>query len=133
LNQVDIPKLLTALWYVIPIAKADPLHALYLADRLHLGMFGRTITGDTYQATSDGVEGIAARALFVSTKLLCDMNEFSDSDIECLDAACKREYVKDDAWAAGMGRLDRVILLEDIVGTIPDSKNLLAYLEDPYP
>jgi hypothetical protein len=133
LNQVDIPKLLTALWYVDYHAKHDNLETLYVADRLHLGMFGRTITGDTYQATRDGVEGIAARALFASTKLLCDMSEFSDSDIECLDAACKREYVKDDAWAAGMGRLDGVILLEDIVRTIPDSKNLLAHLLDPYP
>ena len=101
------------------ISKLICLKIIYLADRYHLRMYGRTITGDHYVAMQYGPVasdskrtfeflGIPARMLEYASSYLTpehdnkvvsvrepDMNVFSETDIEAMNAAwetyCKRK------------------------------------------
>lgn len=114
--QFAAEKAATAIGYLVRKTGADlysVMKMLYLADKAHLGRYGRTITGDVYVAMQRGpvpdraynlckfVRGDrthfdplpGARELFQLTgndiALLCDpdMDELSRSDVAALDEA----------------------------------------------
>lgn len=55
--QFDAHKAVAAIGYLVRLTRADlysVLKMIYLADKEHLGRFGRTITGDEYAAMAKG-------------------------------------------------------------------------------
>lgn len=152
---------------------------LYLADKLHLERYGRFISGDRYVAMEQGpvpsrtynmvkhVRGdelrhpddVLACSYFdyvhesheIRVRSMPDIDELSDTDIECLDAICKiyREAGKrvvvdmshDDAWRNVWNSVRRRISmakalpmpLERIAAELDEPEALLAFLRDPTP
>lgn len=152
---------------------------LYLADKMHLDRYGRFISGDSYVAMQQGpvpsftydmvkhVRGDDSRGTGGDRAIECigyelpshrivlkdrpDMEELSDSDIECLDEICAiykgpgkwavRDMSHDDAWRNIWERTPRRVCeskavampLEAIVAELDNAESLLEYLRDPHP
>jgi len=81
------------------ITRLDAFKLLYLADRRHLELYGRPISGDKYVAMDNGP--VPSRAYdYVLKKVgkgrelpdlgVPDLNQFSDSEQEVLDEIIKR-------------------------------------------
>ena len=141
----------------------------YFADIDHLNEFGRLIAGDTFYALEEGpissgiydivkfVRGDGTRPFPNKFKLAfsvdpkthnvspsrdADLDQFSDSEIECLDN-CIREYGhltfaqlwdrghEDQNWKATQRNAE--ITVEQIAKNLPDSELLLAHLNNPHP
>lgn len=113
--QFDSEKAVEAILYIVKRVKEPTFHTiskiLYFADQEHVVKYGRFITGDGYVAMKHGPVPSAtydilkyvrgdqnlchaehAKALlsiyrnyYVSVQRDADQDEFSDSDIECLD------------------------------------------------
>ena len=125
--QFKPEKTVASIGYLVQQTEADlysVMKMLYLADKAHLGAFGRTITGDTYTAMEKGplperaynlckyVRG--TRANFSPMPEACDLlqmdgfkfrlltepdlDELSRSDIEALDQAAALH--RDGGWQA---------------------------------
>jgi len=152
---------------------------LYLADKAHLEQHGRFITGDRYVAMKQGpvpssaynmikhVRGEPVRrdgdetamrylACNVQTheitiKEMPDLDELSQSDIECLTEIAGiyrrvgkwavRDMAHDDAWekawrpnrAFQLFRKSVSMPLEAIAAEVDDTGELLAYLQNQHP
>lgn len=151
--------------------KYATLKILYLADKLHLARYGRFIAGDYYSALEDGptpmlsydiiqyAAGVKDRSPIDSRAALrvgegknphtlvalreANLDELSDSDIECLDEVIvgldgvpsEKKYkvmwddVHDPAWKRAWednrnGRME----VEEIAKLFPNSEELLDYL-----
>lgn len=140
---------------------------LYFADQRHLSKYGRAITGDTYIAMQYGpvpsnvddiLKAIRGDSYFSSSSEIQplktsltfenrfnlralkapDMDELSDSDVECLDYAidlCKNmsfgqltEYSHGPAWSRTPR--DRKIAVEDILREAGDEEPYVEYVAD---
>ena len=140
---------------------------LYFADQKHLSLYGRSITGDTYIAMQFGpvpsyiddiLKAIRGDSFFSSTeeaKALkniinfenryiikglkpADMEELSESDIECLDYAielCKdKSFNELTRFSHGLAwsntRPDRSISVKDILREAGDEEAYVEYIDD---
>ena len=121
---------------------------LYLADIHHLSKYGRFVTGDEYMATKDGsvpiqiqklVEQYDEESFFngLLIGLTPYLDEFSDSDIECLDYILEKYGNESDemlknltcnaAWRVTAAGSE--IKLRDIITMLPNKEELLDYLQ----
>lgn len=127
---------------------------MYFADKTHLEKYGRSICGNAYTATADGVVPIEVNLMLVSTydhsryivehgvilgAVKPDLNQLSQSDIKCLDMVLKLfallpmwlliQLGKDEAWAAAR-KSDKVVMsVESIVGLLEASEDILEHLK----
>ena len=140
---------------------------LYFADQKHLSKYGRSITGDTYIAMQFGpvpsciddmLKALRGDSFFSSSEEIkplkeCmtfdnrfiirslaapDMDELSDSDIECLDNAidlCKdksfaelTEYSHGLAW--NNTKRDRTMSVKDILCEAGDEEAYAVFIAD---
>lgn len=141
----------------------------YFADRKHLERYGRFICGDRYIAMKDGpvpsgiydilktVRGdgwclwddkgnqdygfsVADDGFTVKPHRDADLDDFSESDIECLDDAIK-QYGKmpfsqlctlshQGAWQKAAQ--DNSIAIEHIIADLANSEQLMEYIKAPY-
>ncbi len=138
---------------------------LYFADQRHLSLYGRTITGDTYIAMQYGpvpsnvddilkavrgdsyfskyVDNIKEKFTFENRYIVCalskpDMDELSESDIECLMFAidlCRdksfdqlKELSHGLAWSNTAQ--DRAISVKDILREAGDEEEYVEYIAD---
>jgi uncharacterized phage-associated protein len=139
---------------------------MYFADKLHLEKYGRFVCGDNYVAMKHGpvpssTYDILKSVRFdiypqirekatVAFKVIdytvtpngdADLDQFSDSEVECLDYAIEKYGTKtfgeltclshDDAWNT-TGE-NEFIEIEQIVATFTNPSELLEHLNDPYP
>jgi uncharacterized phage-associated protein len=139
---------------------------MYFADKMHLEKYGRFICGDNYVAMKHGpvpsgaydilkavrfngyphIKDEAREAFEVINYTVipnrdADLDQFSDSDIECLDYAIKEYGTRtfneltnlshDEAWKT-TGE-NEFIEIEQIAATFADPSDLLEHLNDPYP
>lgn len=139
---------------------------IYFADKAHLEKYGRLICGDSYVAMRHGPvpsgvydilktmrgDGILDVARYeddfdvigrytVKPLREADPDNFSDSELECLDEAIEaygtksfRELTRlshDKAWEAADE--NDIIELEHIAAMFEDYDNLLEHLNDLYP
>ncbi len=161
-------KTITAFLYVATrLGKKTPdMHsvfkALYFADKKHLSEYGRMITSDTYIAMTDGpvpsllydscTESRSYRTSFddlfelegrMSIRPLKepDLDELSESDIECLDSAIedvkrmnfndRRQYSHDSAYENAWSKKhnSRIDVL-DIARAGGAHEEIIQYLSD---
>jgi len=138
---------------------------LYFADQRHLSIYGRSITGDTYIAMQYGpvpsnvddilkairgdsffseyVGGLKDKFRFVNRYVVealaePDMDELSDSDVECLEYAI--EICRDKSFGEltelshGMAWMhtarDRAISIKDILREVGDEEEYVDYITD---
>lgn len=136
---------------------------LYFADQKHLSIYGRSITGDTYIAMqygpvpsnvddilkavrgdsffSDHIDDLKDKFSFVNRYVVeaaaaPDMDELSESEVECLDFAI--EYCRDKsfdeltrlshglAWSSTAR--DRAISVKDILRELGDEEEYVEYI-----
>jgi uncharacterized phage-associated protein len=169
--KVDERTAVEAILYIASKTKEPTFHRifklLYFADRIHLARYGRFICGDKYIAMAEGPvpsrmynilkaerNGIIAwdapeadgafevvHWYGIQPSREPDLDQFSDSDIECLDEAIREydHYTKDelsvmshdDAWkSAG---LNRPISIEAIIKSIGEPNGLREFLQNPHP
>ncbi|WP_018234273.1 Panacea domain-containing protein [Thioalkalivibrio thiocyanodenitrificans] len=125
--RFDPEKAIEAVLYIatrIPVDKRAVLRVLYLADKQHLRTYARFIAGDFYHALDFGptpmrtyglielqisFEGVKGGASTVLREQGCngsrrlealrdpDLDVFSDSDLECLDAAIDKVLAQPDS------------------------------------
>jgi uncharacterized phage-associated protein len=131
LFRADQEKIIESIIYIAS-AEKEPMHymkvayLIYFADKTHLELYGRTITGDAYIAIFRGI--VPARVYInllnkkydednpnfhrhynsVVVDRIVDLNEFSESDIEILDRMVEvyskfplwqlQEFAKDSIW-----------------------------------
>lgn len=129
--RADQEKIIESIIYIANTEK-EPMHyrkiayLIYFADKTHLEMYGRTITGDDYIAIHRGV--VPARVYInllnnkynednltfhrkynhIEVDRIVDLNEFSESDIEVLDWMVEvyggyplwqlQEFARDSIW-----------------------------------
>ena len=167
--NLDVDKALNCILYVASKAQPATRHKiakiLYEADKLHLERYGRFISGDEYiameygpvpTATYDMIKASTGETNTYSSivsgrfvvegnvvKPICDVDcdEFSDSDIKCLDEAIKKlkgysftqrtEHSHDLAWENTTRNAP--ISIELIAKTLPNSEDVLGYLVNPHP
>ncbi len=140
---------------------------LYFADQRHLSLYGRSITGDTYIAmqfgpvpscvddilkalrgdsffsASEEIEPLKKSIVFdnryiVRSLVAPDMDELSETDVECLSYAidiCRNknfaeltEYSHGLAW--NNTRRDREMSVKDILREIGDEEAYVEYIAD---
>ncbi len=144
---------------------------LYFADKLHLERYGRGIIKDIYIAMKYGPVASGAYDLLKNGRLdpnnqitspwlrfpagdsrnptveaaqTPDLDQLSDSDIECLQEVINTygqlsfleltEISHDNAWHSARLRLkNSPMLLEEIVATLPNAPTVLAHLRNPHP
>lgn len=143
---------------------------MYFADKIHLEKYGRFICGDNYVAMKHGpvpsgtydilkavrfnlfpsifpsikekvTEAFGVTNYTITPYRDADIDQFSDSDLECLDYAIEKYGDKtfgeltylshDDAW--NTTDENEFIDIEQIVATFSDASDLLEHLNDPYP
>ena len=132
---------------------------MYFADKMHLGDYGRFITGDKYIAMEYGPvpslarditqeakefslsNGIEIRGYHVIALRDADIGILSESDTECLDKALELHGHKsfgqltdeshDSAWHSAPENGE--ISVESIVMLLDNSIELLAHLQDQHP
>jgi hypothetical protein len=167
----DPEKALEALVYIVAKAKTDlytSLKIVYSADKMHLHKYGRFVAGDFYKRLEHGpvpqgaydilhfVRGEhsvspvpqAREALAFTSNIDIknlrepDLSVLSETDIECLDAAIKRErhkpfwQLKKDSHDAAYDATpeNQQIAVEAIAGVATENREaLLQYLADRYP
>ena len=138
---------------------------LYFADRQHLSQYGRSITGDVYIAMqfgpvpscvddilkairgdsffSDYVSDLKNKIVFENryiVKALAqpDMDELSESDVECLDYAigiCKNKSFQElTVFSHGLAwsntQRDHTISVKDILREAGDDEAYVEYIAD---
>lgn len=177
MSQFQRDKAIAAIGHVVQRTGASMyfvMKMMYLADKLHLERYGRFIAGDEYAALKQGpvpshaydlvkcVRGEKAKAdgdmvvrdFFAygqdhSLKLLRtpDLDELSDSDVECLDVVIDtyksmgqwavRDMSHDSAWTnawkPGRGRNSFMMSAESIAIQLEDGEGLKAHLHDSAP
>lgn len=140
---------------------------LYFADQRHLSLYGRSITGDTYIAMQFGpvpscvddiLKALRGDSFFSSSKeieplrkaivfenryivrslISPDMDELSETDVECLSYAigiCRyknfaelTEYSHGLAW--NNTRRDREMSVKDILREVGDEEAYVEYIAD---
>jgi len=140
---------------------------LYFADQRHLSLYGRSITGDTYIAMQFGpvpsciddiLKALRGDSFFSSSSQIeplrkslvfenrfvirslqsPDMDELSDSDVECLSYAI--DVCRDKSFAAltelshGLAwnntRRDREMSVKDILREAGDEEQYVEYIAD---
>jgi uncharacterized phage-associated protein len=142
---------------------------LYFADKLHLERYGRQIIHDHYIAMEYGPVASGAYDLLqlgradpkntitapwlrmsnskiptVESVQAPDLDQLSDSDIECLNEVIERygqlsfdeltDQSHDAAWNLARSRLaNSPMLLEEIAATLPNAGNVLSHLRNPHP
>ena len=167
-SQFDKDKALEAIIYIAHNLPQNPgffqiSKMLYLADKLHLQQYGRFICEDDYYAMDHGPvpshtynlmksdfppeNSFYTSAYNIIPEREADLDEFSDSDLECLDEIIEaygamsfrdlREICHDEAWhkawdTRGDYNSNR-IPIENIVAMFENHDDLLAYLGDPNP
>lgn len=145
--------------------------ALYLADLAHLERYGRMITwedyaalqfgpvpmntfkimgnlvGESFHGTNERLEADLRKHLDVKSRLNVDLAEdpdldqLSDSDIECLNEAAatidrgefgtNTDLTHDSAWTAAWGRRHKSLMrFDEIVEQLPDADLLRGYLAE---
>lgn len=138
---------------------------LYFADQQHISRYGRSITGDTYIAmrfgpvpscVDDILKALRGDSFFsncvtdLNDKIAFenryivkgladpDMDELSESDVECLDYAiglCKdKSFAELTAFSHGLAwgntKRDHAISVEDILREAGDSEAYVKYIGD---
>jgi uncharacterized phage-associated protein len=139
------------------------MKVLYFADKYHLQDYGRLITGDMYIAMKDGPvpsgayeiikyvrgDGIVElggnikeaisveERVTVKPKRLANLDQLSESDVECLDRAIAK-YAKMSAtrlWeeahkerAYEQAKKDNNMTLTSIIKSLPNGKDVLEYM-----
>lgn len=138
---------------------------LYFADQRHLSLYGRSITGDTYIAMQYGpvpsnvddilkavrgdsffsgyVDGLKDKLSFENRYIVKglakpDMDELSDSDVECLNYAiemCRnKSFAQLTDLSHGMAwtntARDRNISVKDILREAGDEEEYVEYIAD---
>ena len=99
---------------------------LWQASRQHLELYGRPICMFLRER-----EGPAAlRDAWIGAP---DMDQFSDSDVECLDSAIRLAQSQRQLSGYANVPYGEIIPLEAIARTLPNPEALLEYLADPYP
>lgn len=170
LFKFDAEKAVEAILYVANRAKNPDIYhvlkILYFADREHLGQYGRLIYGDSYVAMRNGpvpsgaydivkdvrgdglnIVGANIRGAFeVNVHMISPLRDanleiFSDSDIECLNAAIdKYGYLSfselkklshDKAYDSADD--NDFISLEQFISSFPNCSPLYEHLKDPHP
>jgi len=157
--DVNKEKSIEVILYIATRVKNPTLHTIfkimYFADKLHISKYGRFITGDSYIAMEYGpVPGAAYDItkepppddIKVSGYHLVPLrsakeDEFSESDLECLNQAISEHGNKsfgqltdeshDEAWH--IAPENGVMTVESIVMMLPDSDDLLAFLKNQHP
>lgn len=167
-NQFDYQKAINGILWIASKGQNPTFHKIsklmYLADKEHLAKYGRLIFGDSYVAMKHGPvpsetydmlkavrgDGWAkfedeAKSAFqvkngkeVIPQKEADLDVFSESDLECLEATYQKFGMKtfpeltalthDKAWDS-VDEND-LIDLEQIVATLPDHDDLLAHLRN---
>lgn len=145
--------------------------ALYAAEKLHLSRYADTIVGDSFIAMEygpvpsamynlakalggadtvkfvDGEHFVAAKRFLevsgyhVRAKCLPDLDELSDSAIECLDEAIKAlapmtygqrvDWSHDEAWRQAPE--NGTMTWDAIIGTLDNADIIAEHVRDPYP
>lgn len=133
---------------------------LYLSDKLSLENFGRFICNESYYAMEQGstpsntydllkrarrspINGIKVEKNAVIALRPPDLDQLSESDIECLDKIIDKyepaPYKKhDDAhdvawqknWDSRGNKKSKRIAIEDIAELFPDTEDLISYLSN---
>jgi len=140
---------------------------LYFADQRHLSLYGRSITGDTYIAmqfgpvpscvddilkalrgdsffsSSSEIESLRGKIVFDNRYILSsatapDMDELSDTDVECLSYAinkCKdKNFAELTQCSHGLAwnntKRDREISVKDILREVGDEEAYVEYIAD---
>lgn len=143
---------------------------LYFSDKMHLQNYGRFILNDDYVAMKHGPvpstvydmlktvspqrhrgygvpdyhqleDFISIEDYQVRPKQAADLDEFSISELSCLDRAIAcygdksfedlTEISHDSAWENTV--LNEPMSMESIAQTLPNSSEILAYLHNPLP
>lgn len=167
--EFDPEKAIEALIYVAKRGCTDIYQALkifYVADKFHLESYGNFVFGDSYVAMASGpvpsntydivkfVRGDGdrcnaehARDAFtvqqndINPMRDADLQLFSRSDIECLDAAidkCEglnfyqlKQLTHDEAYNATT--TNGMMAVESIAATLPNGAEVIQHLADPHP
>lgn len=171
LPAFDADKALEVLAYTASRANTDlycTLKLIYLADKLHLERYGRFIFGDWYAALEFGpvpshsydimkhargdrpmslashapdVLRVDAKTNSIEVLREPDLEELSESDIECLDEAIRTyskygfERLKRETHDAAYDATsrNREMALEAIASTTSRAAELIQHLSDPHP
>jgi uncharacterized phage-associated protein len=173
MSHHDYSATLAAIGFIAARLGAPDFHRvnklLYFADKLHLERYGRQITKDHYIAMKFGPVASGAYDLlqlgqFDPTNAITsawlrmtdgkiptveavqepDLNQLSDSDIECLSDVIEKfgqlsfseltEQSHDAAWNLARSRLaNSPMLLEEIAATLPNAEIVLTHLRNPHP
>ncbi|MEO1256803.1 MAG: Panacea domain-containing protein [Bacteroidota bacterium] len=155
LNQ---QKTLETILYIATRIKNPTKHTIfkimYFADKEHLLKYGRFITGDYYIAMEYGPvpsgaydliktlpESMRVEGYHIVPDRDAKLDEFSESDIECLNASIEENGNKsfgqltdeshDEAWK--IAPENGVMTIESIAKMLDSSDELLSFLEDQHP
>lgn len=163
MSQFKREKAIEAILFIATQLEKPTFHSiskmLYFADKMHLEQYGRLICDDTYIAMEYGPvpsgvydmmrhggivydDSFMKQGYVIKSVRNPDLDELSDSDIACLEAAIQQfgDYSfgqlvdithQDSAWINAPQNGEMTI--EDIVKMLDQSDGLLEYIHDPNP
>lgn len=157
--EVKPKKTIEVILYIATRVKDPTLHRIfkimYFADKVHLLKYGRFITGDQYIAMEYGPvpslayditkqppeENILIEGYHIVPQRDARKEEFSESDLECLNASIEQHGHKsfgqltdeshDDAWQVAPE--NGIMTIESIAKMLDASDELFSFLHNQHP